>query len=216
MQAEPQAPSMSYGWRSAQPTEAFQYLLPAILPLIPGTAGQRILDLGCGNGALAGFLAKKGHEVVGIDGCPDGVEIARQTYPAVQFHCRRLEEDLAAVVREVDVVVATEVLEHLYRPASLVENAFRVLRPGGTLIVTTPHHGYWKNLALSLCGAWDRHFTVDWDGGHIKFFSDRTLGRLLRNHGFEGLSIRHAGRVPWLWKSVVCAAQKPVEPRSGI
>jgi len=73
----------------------------------------------------------------------------------------------------------------------------------------TPYHGYLKNLVISLVGGWDRHFQVERDGGHIKFFSKRTLRRMAEAVGFRNLRFQGAGRLPWLWKSMILVAQKP-------
>ena len=72
-------------------------------------------------------------------------------------------------VHRFDAVTSTEVIEHLFSPRSLPRFAARVLLPAGYLILSTPYHGYIKNLALSITGKWDRHFSPLWDGGHIKF-----------------------------------------------
>jgi 2-polyprenyl-6-hydroxyphenyl methylase/3-demethylubiquinone-9 3-methyltransferase len=82
----------------------------------------------------------------------------------------------------------------------------RHLKPGGVIILTTPYHGYLKNLALSLLNAWDKHFTVDWEGGHIKFFSPKTLSAMLKEAGFGEIEFRGAGRLPYLWKTGVYRA----------
>ena len=71
-------------------------------------------------------------------------------------------------------------------------------------------HGYVKNLALAASGKLDAHFTARWDGGHIKFWSRRTLTTLLTEAGFEPIAFRGAGRWPWLWKSMLIAARKPL------
>jgi len=65
-----------------------------------------------------------------------------------------------------------------------------------------------KNLALAATGKLDGHFTVLWDGGHIKFFSRRTLTTLLEQEGFHVVEFRGAGRWPYLWKSMVLAARR--------
>jgi len=78
----------------------------------------------------------------------------------------------------------------------------------GYLIVTTPYHGYFKNLALAILGKWDQHLTALWHGGHIKFWSRATLTQLLVNNGFHVMDFRGVGRIPWLWKSMVIVARK--------
>ena len=74
--------------------------------------------------------------------------------------------------------------------------------------VSTPYHGYLKNLMLSLFDHWDVHHTSLREGGHIKFWSKRTLLSLLENNGFKALSFYGVGRVPYLWKSMIVVAQK--------
>lgn len=106
-------------------------------------------------------------------------------------------------------MVSTEVVEHLYQPRRLVQNAFRLLRPSGYFIVSTPYHGYVKNLALALSGKLDSHFTALWDGGHIKFWSRETLSAMLIEEGFTELRFLGAGRVPYIWKSMILIARKP-------
>jgi 2-polyprenyl-3-methyl-5-hydroxy-6-metoxy-1,4-benzoquinol methylase len=96
------------------------------------------------------------------------------------------------------------VIEHLFDPKQLIRQAKSFLKPGGSIILTTPFHGYWKNLALSLSGKMDPHFTVLWDVGHIKFFSVPTLTKLLRTEGATDIQFRFAGRYPFLWKSMLC------------
>ena len=73
---------------------------------------------------------------------------------------------------------------------------------------STPYHGYLKNLMLSLFDHWDFHHTVLWEGGHIKFWSRKTLGRLLEQNGFKVLSFQGVGRMPFIWKSMIIVAQK--------
>jgi len=106
--------------------------------------------------------------------------------------------------------VSTEVVEHCYAPRLWASAAFTALRPDGLLIGSTPYHGYLKNLALATTGKLDAHFTALWDGGHIKFWSRRTLSSLLVEAGFEIVAFRGAGRWPWLWKSMLIAARKPL------
>ncbi|MCS4034718.1 hypothetical protein GGQ02_003128 [Salinibacter ruber] len=55
----------------------------------------------------------------------------------------------------------------------------------------------------------DDHFTALWTHGHIRFWSRDTLGRLLREAGFENISFRRVGRIPPLAKSMIAIAEKP-------
>ncbi len=64
-------------------------------------------------------------------------------------------------------------------------------------------------LALALSGRMDAHFTALWDHGHIKFWSKRTLGELLREAGFVEIRFEWVGRVPALAKAMIAVARKP-------
>jgi hypothetical protein len=54
----------------------------------------------------------------------------------------------------------------------------------------------------------DAHFSVLHDGGHIKFFSVKTLSDLVSSHGFVDLKFEFYGRAPWLWMNMLCHARK--------
>jgi len=200
---------ISYGWKSAESLADHAYTLPAIKCLLPEGV-LTILDVGCGNGYIASQLSTMGHNVIGIDASDDGIAIARKAHPDVRFEVHSAYDDLRDIVVDVDVIVSSEVIEHLYQPKLFLENVFNVLRPGGHIILTTPYHGYLKNLALSLFDHWDKHHTVEREGGHIKFFSEKTLTRMLKGCGFNDVVFHNAGRVCWLWKSMVCRTQKPL------
>lgn len=200
---------VEYGWKDAEQAGSHEYLLPALereLRRIAGSGSLRILDLGCGNGFITSRIAALGHSVIGVDSSEDGIVAAQRAFGTsdrLRFEvCSVYDEELADVVGgPVDCVVSLEVIEHLYLPKRLFEQSHRVLRPGGHLVLSTPYHGYLKNLAISLLDGWDRHWAVQWDGGHVKFFSPRTLERMAGEAGFRDLRFHGVGRVPWLWKS---------------
>ena len=174
---------------------------------------RRVVDIGCGNGALCRELANRGYEVVGCDPSTDGVRYAQSAAPTLVFHQIGVDDDPSAVGNEnFDVAIATEVIEHLIKPRNLLRFAKCLLRPSGHVIITTPYHGYLKNLVLALSNKWDSHLTPFWDGGHIKFWSRKTLSQLLNDAGFRVVRFIGAGRIPFLWKSMIIIAQKPEKP----
>lgn len=198
-----------FGWTTANEEEHQRYTIPAMLALLPQSQPLNIIDVGCGNGYLVNYLSGAGHCVVGIDIAEDGIEIARDTYPHLKFQLRSAYEKLDDLLgMPADVIIASEVIEHLYYPQRFLKNMYRALHPGGYLILTTPYHGYFKNIVLSLFNKWDYHHHPEREGGHIKFFSEKSLRQMLGDHGFSDVIFRNAGRVPLLWKSMVCRAQK--------
>lgn len=206
--------SSEYTWTFEGRNHAHEYLLPALLEEIERMCPEgrnHVCDLGCGNGFVASQLSERGYSVLGVDSSLSGIRIARAAYPGVRFEEGSIyDESLGNRLKESsDCVVAMEVIEHLTAPRKLLELSFRILKPGGHLILTTPYHGYFKNLALSLLNAWDRHFGVHDESGHIKFFSKKTLSTMARGSGFHVVRFRGAGRLPGLWKSMMLVAQRP-------
>lgn len=200
--------SGDYEFVNAEAAHTAPYVWPVALRMMPAVS-CRVLELGCGNGAFASELVNKGYAVTGLDASLSGITIAKGHEPRAEFHCRSIYDPTQEEwVGKFDVVVSLETIEHLYSPGALLERAREALRPGGMLIVSTPYHGYFKNLALALSGRLDRHFTVLWDRGHIKFFSKKTLGELLRRERFVDVHFAGCGRLPGLWKSVIAVARK--------
>lgn len=201
-----------YGWTGAAGPHSCGYIAPRILAILAGMKPARVLDLGSGNGALCAQIAQQGCYVAGVEYDRAGVELASGNYPAIRFHRYGVQDDpqlLLAVEREpFDVVVSTEVIEHLFAPHLLPRYAHAVLKEKGRLILTTPYHGYLKNLALSLFDHWDAHHAPLWHGGHIKFWSRKTLAELLAANGFAVTAFSGVGRLPYLWKSMVLVAEK--------
>jgi 2-polyprenyl-3-methyl-5-hydroxy-6-metoxy-1,4-benzoquinol methylase len=175
----------------------------------------RVCDLGCGNGAFDLAIASHVGQVVDVDRSSSGISIAAQSAGAlsnVKFIDASIDEALPARLllegSHFDAVISLDVIEHLYRPSVLIDVAWQILRPNGCLIVCTPYHGYLKNLAISLVDGWDAHHGVAWDGGHIKFFSVKTLSAMVAARGFTAIKFRYFGRAPYLWKNMICIARR--------
>jgi len=187
----------------------YAYLCPAILKALSRLNAKTVLEIGCGNGTLAKAIADHGMKIAGLDPSESGIENARKILPESKFYCMNVYDDPARIENnDLDAVVAAEVIEHLFRPRALLRFAHAKLRPGGFLLLTTPYHGYLKNLALSFLDKWDFHHAPQTDGGHIKFWSRRSLTRVLQKENFEVVDFVGAGRLPYLWKSMLLVAQK--------
>lgn len=186
------------------------YTVPAVLQTLAQRGGdKRLFDAGCGNGVVAATLAAHGYEVTGVDASESGVENAQKCYPQIRIELGSLYDDLAAVYGQFPHVICLEVVEHLFYPRRWAKTMFDLTEAGGLALVSTPYHGYWKNLALAAAGAFDRHFNPLWDYGHIKFFSERTLTELLQEAGFGQIRYLRLGRIPPLAKSMLAIAEKP-------
>jgi 2-polyprenyl-3-methyl-5-hydroxy-6-metoxy-1,4-benzoquinol methylase len=202
-----------YGFPDALPSHMHRHFMPPLMRFAGEKQGKlRVLDIGCGNGYLAGCFHQQGHYAVGIDLSEQGIAMARKTYPDARFEVLGATEHVLDDLQEkpFDVIVSTEVIEHLYAPRAFVDGCMKALNPGGRLILTTPYHGYLKNLVLSIMGKWDQHADPLWDGGHIKLWSKASLTTLLQERGFQNVQFAGAGRLPWMWMTMVMCADRPV------
>lgn len=196
------------GYDSCEHSCGHPYLLPVVERIITARKPARIFDLGCGNGSVANRLSKFA-PVTGIDVASSGVEMAQRSFPQLNIELGSVYDDLAGKYGTFPVVVSLEVVEHLFDPRSYARRLFDLVETGGIAIVSTPYHGYWKNLALAMTGKLESHFTALWPGGHIKFWSIHTLGVILEEAGFSQIEFLRVGRIPALAKSMIAVAQKP-------
>jgi len=187
-------------YRGAFTPHTSAYLWPVVTRLV-GPTPVRVVDVGCGTGAFTAHLASLGHDVVGIDSSPSGIEIAREAHPHLRFV--QTSAEAAPELAPFDVATCLEVVEHCFLPRDFARGVRGLLKPGGRAIFTTPYHGYIKNLLIVAFGRFDAHVGALWDYGHIKFWSIRTLRTLLVESGFEPPQMIRVGRIPLLAKSLV-------------
>lgn len=170
--------------------------------------GSKVVDAGCGSGALTRRYAGAAAEVIALELSPEAVKLASEA--SGHAHVRYVEADLQDTwpVEDAwaDLVVSSEVIEHLFEFPTYLAELARVTAPGGRLYLTTPYHGLVKNLVLAVRG-FDRHY-CSYVGGHIRFFTDAHLRRLAHEHGFEDVEFRHLGRIGPLAKSTAMTARK--------
>jgi len=174
-------------------------LLGAVRP------GERVLDLGCGAGRFVAALAAAGADPVGVEIAEGALERARANAPGADL--RRLHDDgtLPLGHGEVDLVWCSEVLEHVPDTGLALLEVRRVLRRGGRLLLTVPFHGRVQAALIGLVG-FERHF--DPAGQHLRFYTARSLRRVLAAAGFEDVDVRPWGGPPLLRTSLVARATR--------
>jgi SAM-dependent methyltransferase len=182
-----------------------------VLRIIQAMEVESILDVGCGNGRFGEILRQQGYRYVGLEPAERQIAFLRQTYPDLEVVQATCYDDPAGLdLGRFDLVMSMEVIEHLFDPGRLLAFKRHFVKPGGAILTTTPDYGnYLKNLAISVLNLWDDHHGPLWDGGHIKFFSRKSLAALharvdltdLRWDGVAGY------RMPLLPMTIVCIAR---------
>ena len=146
-------------WDPNGPSRALHDLNPARLEYVRTRVrlrGARVLDVGCGGGLLSEAMAVAGAEVVGIDLSPAVLEVARlhalESGVAVDYREVAVEALADAEPGSFDAITCMEMLEHVPDPAAVIDATARLLKPGGTLFLSTLNRTP-KAFALAIVGA---------------------------------------------------------------
>ncbi len=163
---------------------------------------ERILDVGCGDGNFTKLIAEacKAKEVYGIEISENGVEMAKKN----GIKCIQLDvdgKDLPFDDNFFDAIFAGELMEHLFDPDHFLDEVYRVLKPEGIFVLTTPNLASIYNRFLFLLGylpiPMDVSFRYPFVGHleiqkrgksraeHIRLFTFRALKELLQIHNFS-------------------------------
>lgn len=202
--------SDEFVWDSDQSTAIHALVERPIVDRLRRHGAKHVLDLGSGNGAFSGLLKSAGFDVTGLEHSRSGVVAAQRRFPDIAFEQYDIGTPLpASHHHRYDAVVSVEVLEHLLLPRRLLEAAVLALRPRGLIVLTTPYHGYLKNLAIALTNGFDRHWHPLRDFGHVKFFSRDTLLALLNEFRLERIEYGTVGRIPPLACSMIASGTLP-------
>ncbi len=195
-------------WTFSGESANHRYTIPGILQALGDLRAARVLDIGCGNGAVTARVAQAGYQATGIDFTETGIERARASFPDIQLRIHDIANPLPQDMRgQFDAVLSCDVIEHLFLPRDLLVRAREALTPNGHVVIATPYHGYWKNLSLAVLNRFDQHWTPKSDYGHIKFFSIRTLRELLDECGFDPIATTKVGRIPPLAPTMIATGR---------
>jgi 2-polyprenyl-3-methyl-5-hydroxy-6-metoxy-1,4-benzoquinol methylase len=181
--------SLKEGLEPADFSLRSEFLLDRVGP------GERVLDVGCGEGRFAAELERAGARVMGIDVAERPLARARALHPRLELRLVDGEGSWDLGDASFDVVWAGEVIEHVADTAAWLSELRRVLRSGGRLLLSTPAHGPLTraHLAVSERAFGERFHPL---GEHLRFYTASTLNRLLASFGFEQIEVRSAGGRP--------------------
>jgi methionine biosynthesis protein MetW len=143
-------------------------------------SGERVLDLGCGDGTLGVALMSRYKEVYGADISDRAVAMAQQR--GIQAAQVNLDtEALPFADGLFSAVTCLDVLEHVFDPRSTISEIARVCAPGAKVIITTPNMRYWRHILSIATGRFPRTSSDEegYDGGHLHYYAASNLADLL-------------------------------------
>jgi SAM-dependent methyltransferase len=165
----------------------------------------RVLDVGCGEGQLTAAAAQAGHAVIGVDVAAEPLRRAREQHGGLDVRLVDPDGDWPLADASFDAVWAGETIEHVLDTAGWMSEVRRVLRSGGSLLLSTPANGRLAMLASALSSRrMDERFDPRSD--HLRFYTRRTLAHLLADFGFERIDVRAAGGPPAARRTLLASA----------
>ncbi|MCX6786159.1 MAG: class I SAM-dependent methyltransferase [Candidatus Komeilibacteria bacterium] len=174
-----------------------------ILKMIGESPNQVILDIGCSSGYLGEAVKQKlACKFYGMDISSEAVAMAEKVLDgAWQFN---LEEDFSQWPEELkakpyDLIVASEVLEHLFEPEKLLAKLNKLAKLDKSIIITVPNLLFWKNRIKIILGRFNYTDHGLMDRGHIHFFTWASLKSLINNAGYQLAAVKnHCPAFKWL------------------
>jgi len=177
-------------------------VITELVPPDPAGRRPRVLDLGCGEGALSQRLCDLGYEVVSVDVDAGQFKAQGPRFIACDFNDRAALEQLCqAAPGPFDLVVSSEVIEHLRSPWDFVAACRRLCEPHTHLVITMPNvASWWSRFWFLLTGDLWGFQQESWgDPGHINPIPVTEMKNLLRENGFECLRVIPGGLLPVIW-----------------
>jgi 2-polyprenyl-3-methyl-5-hydroxy-6-metoxy-1,4-benzoquinol methylase len=144
----------------------------------------RLLDVGCSSGAFLQVACRLGFIAEGIEPAPQAAQSANDSGLKVQ---QGVLEDIKFPSHTFDVVTMFEVIEHIKDAYSLFKECFRIIKPGGLLLVGTANTDSWT--ASIMKARWE-YFDISRHGGHISFFNPQSIRVLAKRSGFKIESLK--------------------------
>ncbi|HBM45762.1 MAG: Methionine biosynthesis protein MetW [Parcubacteria group bacterium GW2011_GWF2_38_76] len=155
-----------------------------ILSFFDGIKGKKVLDVGCAGGHLGTEIKKLGNEVTGIDISDVLIKEAEKVLDkAIVVDVQ--EENIPFNEGYFDIVILSEVIEHLFFPEITLEKIKNVLKKDGRLIITTPNLLVFSNRVRIFFGNFEYTEKGIIIPEHIRFFTHDSLIKFLNKNGFE-------------------------------
>ena len=197
--------SGDYQWRAANSSNLIQRYWhqakkTAIDILCAPEKDSLVLDVGCGSGVIASYLSVKySAKVIGLDGNIDAVNFAKAKFPHVDFRPQLVDDDFGLNLR-VDSIYCLELIEHIFEPQAIIllDNFFRLLKPGGKLFLTTPNYRSAWPVIEKLMDLFSGAPNLAKDQ-HVAFYNPDSIRALVESRGFLIEAVRmNCFVAPWV------------------
>jgi 2-polyprenyl-3-methyl-5-hydroxy-6-metoxy-1,4-benzoquinol methylase len=176
-----------------------QQIAAKVKELLPN--GGKILDLGCGQGALSGRLHDMGYDVTAVDTNPADFEC--KTVPLVQVnfnHANEVDAFLNKYSESFDLVLGIEVIEHVHNHWEYVETLKKTVKPNGFLLISTPNITSWVSRLFFLFKSEFHQFQpADLEYGHINPIAWHQLKYILEQKNLKVHGFYPVGTLPPIW-----------------
>ncbi|MCA8989685.1 MAG: class I SAM-dependent methyltransferase [Planctomycetaceae bacterium] len=151
---------------------------------------SRVLDVGCGTGALGEYLQiQLQATVVGVE--PNAERTARARERGIEAHEGYLAESMLDDLGLFDVVIFADVLEHCANPGDLLRLALKFLKPEGRIVISVPNVAHWSIRNELLWGHFDYEELGIQDATHLRWFTRESLTRFVQNVGFRVIQMKY-------------------------
>jgi methionine biosynthesis protein MetW len=143
----------------------------------------KVLDLGCGPGHLGKMILEEGFDVWGADISDNSIQLAKEK--GLKVIKASFEDRLPFQDQEFDIVVSSEVIEHIYDTESFIQEINRIMKKNASLIITTPNvASFGRRIFLLLGKNPILEYQLSGGAGHIRYFTFKDMNIFLANHGF--------------------------------
>jgi len=167
------------------------YLIDARMSRIAPHIRGDVLDLGCGRAEILDKYATKLDNYCGVEYSEEAVQSLRKAHPEATFFARNLDQDRLELGRQFDCILMVALIEHLFNQKHVMDEVASVLKPGGTIVLTTPTpfgndvvHRLGATVGLFAKAAVDDHIVI-YNHHRLKLLAKEIGLKLTRYYTFQ-------------------------------
>lgn len=161
---------------------------------LPVNPAGRILDIGCSNGSTGALALREGKcgYYCGVEVCQESARLARSRISDV------IVADVETFVprwpeRSFDVLILSEVLEHMRDPGFVLRKLHPYLKPDGRVFASSPNVAHYSVIRMLLAGRWDLSTYGAMDETHLRWFTPGTFREMFESCGYNVVNVRPSG-----------------------